>query len=217
MSVNCPSAILLVGNRLPNPILVARHKFALPADLSRSLIPGGIWGCGRFPDVGHPWPIHGLDAVSTSSGDRTGHVCGRELDKATDSWPDFVGRVPATSDHALEIAWTICRMLHVCQADCDADLSRNGPDVSWLLRDHFPVSREIFPGNLLGRCAAVARTLRRTYAPCCANRCADIFRLLREMLPGECSDYSWTIARLLRRIPRGMLHGHCVNWCLTFM
>ena len=37
-------------------------------------------------------------------------------------------------DHPLEIAWTIRRMLHICQLVCYAAFSGSYPDASWLLR-----------------------------------------------------------------------------------
>lgn len=133
----------------------------------------------------------------------------------------LLGRVPATSDHALEIAWTICRMLHVCQADCYADLSGNGRmlpgccsnrcanisrQFAWTLCGCCSANAGIIDGILRGRFAGltphVAQTAARTFAGCCV-RC--------------CPDYSWTVARLMRRMPRCMLRGYCVNRCLTFM
>lgn len=181
-----------------------QSRFSLPGTIfttsgliADSEIPGGIRGFGRFPDVGRPWPIHGLDVVSTSSGNRTGHVCGHKLDLAGSYARNWIEH--RFGQIAVAVAdWTRLRPLDLTLLATFQPLQTT----RWKLRRRFA-----------GCCVSAKRTATRTSAVitrmlpgCCANRCADdlhrCVRVSRQLL-GPYATVARSSARMIHRMLRG--------------
>lgn len=198
--------MIQVGDRLPKPILVARHNLRLRRT-----------HCGQRNFTDNPGRQQIFGRVLLVASSRTGRVCGRGPDATVDcarkriehglgqiavvvaDWTMLrpVGRtlrtvfqplrehcagncVDDSPDAVRSINWTPTWTLRVRQMNCFADSSGNCPDVSRLLRQllcgHSPVLREMLPGN-----------------------CSDTAR----KLPGHCSCDSPDVAQMLR--------GHSVD------
>ena len=113
--------------------------------------------------------IHGLDAVSTSCGNQTGYVCGRGLDTATASWPDFCRaysshfgrhagnraddsrmRPNCCANHCAEICLRCVRYCPNTERLLPGECRDNSWDIARMLRwTHAPYLRERLRGHLL--------------------------------------------------------------------
>lgn len=151
------------------------------------------------------WPRlvrgRGLDTPADCARTRTNRGRGRGLDKATASWPDFAGRVPAT---ARTLRWKsrgrFAGCCVVCQLDANVDAScppselprglqrqlpgrflavaptvaRTFPSVAW---DSYPATARTQRGCCRANARMIHRLLRGRFARCFVGCCADIARL----------------------------------------
>jgi hypothetical protein len=135
--------------------------------------------------VGRPWTIHGLDAVGTSSGNRTGHVWGRKLDlTVTYAWnwiEHGFGQIAVADWNLLDVSQPLTNSA-VCQSDTNLDTARPPNEL-------LPGVRRQFPRRFL----AVAPTIARTFAGV-ALRC---FSATARTILGGCLTQAGPIRRTL--------------------
>lgn len=198
--------MIQVGDRLPKPILVARHNLRLRRTHrgqrdSRTILVGS-----GFSDVCCPWTIRRQAASAAEDRTRLWTVRGRGLNTVWDklrSWSrtgqcygQLAGRCGPCSSHfantALAIAWTIRRML------CGLSTGRQPGRCASAKRTASWIPAAIagtLPGCYANWCADIRRCCVSCFpatAQTLRGSCPAIARTIHQTLGGCCADIPWT-------------------------